>query len=132
MLPLKHAAPSFRSFRTTIGLLPENIAVLVALRLVIPFGPPSLPERSTLTPVVTLAILRSVVIAIPRSCPDFEFVQLVPFRVGSIALRNGKDLANATTHIDWLHFIHLNIKPHNSLPFNNSWAKKTNLRINSL
>lgn len=136
MLPLEHAAPSFWPFRSAIGRrLPKNVAVLVALRLVIPFGPPSLPERRALTPVVALAILRPIVIAVSRSRPDFEFVQLVPFRIGPVALRDGKELANAATHIDWLHFIHLDIKPHNSPPFklfDNSQSKKTNPRINSL
>lgn len=128
MLPLEHAASP--SFRPAIGLLlPKNVAVLVALLrlVVIPIGwPPSLPERSALTPVVALAILRAVIIAISRSRPDFEFIQLVPFRVGPIALRNGKKLANPATHIDWLHFIHLDIKSHNSPPIQQFTGKKTN------
>ena len=112
VLPLEHAP-----FRPSVGLRPDNVAVLVALRLVVPFGASSLPHDGALAPV-GLTILSPIVIAISRSCPDLELVQLVPFRIGTIALRDGEEFANPATHIDWLHIIHLNIMNHSPSPFN--------------
>lgn len=111
MLPLQHAAALRAS---AFGLLAGGIAVLVTLWFVVPFWPAPL-SHLPLT-FFRLAFLATIVVAIPRSRPDFEFVQLVPFRIGTITLRNGEQLANPTTHLDWLHIIHLNIMNHSATP----------------
>ena len=103
MLPLEHAP-----FRPAVGLRPNNVAVLVALRLVVPFGASSLPHDGALAPV-GLTILSPIVIAISRSCPDLELVQLVPFRIGTIALRDGEEFANPATRINRLWIVHTRI-----------------------
>ncbi len=49
-------------------------------------------------------ILRSfrvpvAVFPISRRCLDLKLIKLVPFRIGTIPIRNGKEFANSTTQI---------------------------------
>ncbi len=116
MLPF-HQSPlgaAFLLHRLTLRI----IVVLVALLRVAVLPPTLLPmlpllRHSTGTPV-PLALLRSVIVAVSRSGPDLEFVQLVPFCVGSVAIRNREQFTNPTTHFNWLHFIHVVIMTHSS------------------
>ena len=43
---------------------------------------------------------------------DLQFIEFVPFSVGTITLRNGKKFANPATRIDGLRIIHADIMNH--------------------
>ena len=51
-------------------------------------------------------VLRVTVVTVSWRRTDFEFVQLVPFRIGTITIRNGKQFANPATNIKWLWIVH--------------------------
>lgn len=62
--------------------------------------------RGRTLPLLERTLLRAVRLAIAGSRADFEFVQLVPFRVRAVTFRNGVELANPAAQIDGLRIIH--------------------------
>lgn len=102
MLALFGRTRIISTFRRT-RFLARPVVVLGALALVARMT--SLNRRTTL-PLFEGTFLRTVGLAIARCRTDFEFVQLVPFRVRAITFRNGVELANPAAQIDGLRIIH--------------------------
>ena len=69
--------------------------------------PAALPE-STLTLAVS-AIHGKAVVTVTGCRPDFKLVQFIPLRIGTIPIRNGKQLANPATDINRLRIVHVPI-----------------------
>lgn len=112
MLPLQWTAfrtPAF--LLKVLRVLRPGDVVLVSLRLA--FGAMSL-SALPLT-LFHLPFQRAIGFPVPGSRANFEFVQLVPFLIGPVPLRNGKQFADPTTHIVWLHIIHTRIMDHTSV-----------------
>lgn len=90
---------------------PRRVGVLVPLRLAFGTAPlPSLPLA-----LLNLAFRGAIGLPVPGGRANLEFVQLVPFLVSPIPVRNGKQFTNPTTHLVWLHIIHRVIMNHTSI-----------------
>ena len=128
MLTLKHAT-SFRS-SLSFEVLTRSIIVLVPLLFIIVTIRATslrliLPHRTLA--FICLPILGTIVVPVSRSRTYLEFVQLVPFSIGTIPLRNGEQFANPTAHIDWLQIIHVAIMDYRRLliqPYQKSEQKQ--------
>lgn len=66
--------------------------------------PTSLTEAARTFPF--RSVLSVTVITVSWCRPDLEFVQLVPFRIGTITIGNGLQFANPATDIKWLWIVH--------------------------
>lgn len=91
MLPLEHIA----SLRSSIGLLAGTVVVIVivfvTLLLFIAVNPTAQPHGSLTTlALFHLALLRAVIVTVSRCRANLEFVQLVPFSISTVPLRNRK------------------------------------------
>ena len=107
-VPLRGQAAWRGTLNTTEGrselLLQSN---LVGLEIDLPP-----PLAKTTLPFGIRAVRRITVITITGRRPNLELVQFVPLGIGTIPIRNGKQLANAATNINWLWIIHGPIMNH--------------------
>ena len=111
-LPLSFRTTPLRT-RTLLTVVLQWLArfdtLTAPLLHVLPLPP---PLAKTTLPFAIGAVRRITVITITGRRPNLELVQFVPLGIGTIPIRNGKQLANAATNINWLWIIHGPIMNH--------------------